>query len=90
MKGATSYTAEDYSYLMGTNFESPHHLSQLAHPLLKASGCGSIVFISSVAGVTALPALSVYAASKGEHISFLVSIPAKKCGLLGLFAGYLS
>ncbi|KAL1823841.1 hypothetical protein ACET3Z_010619 [Daucus carota] len=64
MKGATSYTAEDYSYLMGTNFESPHHLSQLAHPLLKASGCGSIVFISSVAGVTALPALSVYAASK--------------------------
>ncbi|KAL8148044.1 hypothetical protein AgCh_005400 [Apium graveolens] len=65
MKKATAYTAEDYSYIMGTNFEAPHHLSQLAHPLLKASGNGSIVFISSVGGVMALPALSVYAASKG-------------------------
>ncbi|EEF26603.1 tropinone reductase, putative [Ricinus communis] len=50
---------------MSTNFEAPYHLSQLAHPLLKASGNGSIVFISSVAGVVALPMISVYAATKG-------------------------
>lgn len=67
MKEATKHTAEDYSYVMSTNFESPYHLSQLAHPMLKASGTGSIVFISSVSGVTALPALSVYAASKGNE-----------------------
>lgn len=72
MKAATAYTAEDYSYIMGTNFESPHHLSQLAHPLLKASGNGSIVFISSVGGVMALPALSVYAASKGKYLITLL------------------
>ena len=50
---------------MGTNFESAYHLSQLGYPLLKASGRGSIVFISSVAGVMALPVISIYAASKG-------------------------
>ncbi|KAK9290012.1 hypothetical protein L1049_008175 [Liquidambar formosana] len=58
-------TAEDFSTVMGTNFESAYHLCQLAHPLLKASGNGSIVFISSIAGVIALPTLSIYAASKG-------------------------
>ncbi|KAI7980050.1 hypothetical protein LOK49_Contig207G00003 [Camellia lanceoleosa] len=49
---------------MRTDVESSYHLCQLAHPLLKASGYGSIVFSSSVAGVTALPAISVYAAAK--------------------------
>lgn len=53
---------------MGTNVESPHHLTLLAYPLLKASGNSSIVFISSVGGVVGLPALSVYAASKGTYI----------------------
>ncbi|PWA35559.1 Glucose/ribitol dehydrogenase [Artemisia annua] len=65
LKDATEHTAEDYAYIMGTNFESPYHLTQLTHPLLKSSGNASIVFISSVAGVMALPSISVYAASKG-------------------------
>ncbi|KAG6769509.1 hypothetical protein POTOM_025148 [Populus tomentosa] len=50
---------------MNTNLQSPYHLCQLAHPLLKASGNGNIVFISSVAGIVALPMLSVYSATKG-------------------------
>ncbi|PON90821.1 Short-chain dehydrogenase/reductase [Trema orientale] len=65
MNRATSYGLEEYSTIMSTNVEAPYHLSQLAHPLLKASGKGSIVFISSIAGVLALPKLSAYAASKG-------------------------
>ncbi|KAK2972317.1 hypothetical protein RJ640_014375 [Escallonia rubra] len=65
LKPATEHTEDDYSFIMGTNFESPYHLCQLAHPLLKASGTASIVFVSSLAGVMALPALSLYAASKG-------------------------
>ncbi|KAL7248385.1 hypothetical protein ACSBR2_003161 [Camellia fascicularis] len=40
-------------------------MSQLAHPLLKASGNGNIVFMSSTAGVIAAPAVSIYAATKG-------------------------
>lgn len=49
---------------MATNIESAYHLCQLAHPLLKSSGVGSIVFISSVAGVLSIGTGSVYAASK--------------------------
>ncbi|XP_075490624.1 tropinone reductase homolog At5g06060-like isoform X1 [Primulina tabacum] len=65
MKRACDHTAEDYSRVMTTNLESPYHISQLAYPLLKASEVGSVVFISSVAGGMALPAMSAYAASKG-------------------------
>uniref|UniRef100_A0A1D1YHV8 Tropinone reductase At1g07440 n=2 Tax=Anthurium amnicola TaxID=1678845 RepID=A0A1D1YHV8_9ARAE len=50
---------------MGTNFESAFHLCQLAYPSLRASGMGSIVFISSVAGLVALPSGSVASATKG-------------------------
>lgn len=65
LKYACDHTAEDYNRIMSTNLESPYHISQLAYPLLKASGSGNIVFISSVAGGIALPAISAYAASKG-------------------------
>jgi len=65
LKPATGYTQEEYSSIMSTNFEAPYHLCQLAHPLLKASGNGSIVFISSMAGSISIPMLSAYAASKG-------------------------
>ncbi|KAL2509579.1 Tropinone reductase-like protein [Forsythia ovata] len=64
-KEATEYTAEDYSFIMGTNFESCFHLTQLAHPFLKASRSGNIVFISSVAGLSAFSYTSIYSASKG-------------------------
>jgi Tropinone reductase 1 len=49
---------------MCTNLESAYHICQLAYPLLKASGAGSIVFISSVAGVVGLTlGISIYAAA---------------------------
>ncbi|XP_072954548.1 noroxomaritidine/norcraugsodine reductase-like [Typha angustifolia] len=64
-KPAQDFSAEEYSYLMATNLESSFHLSQMAHPLLKASGRGSIVFISSIAGLVAVKNLSIYSATKG-------------------------
>lgn len=64
LKEATEFTAEDYAYIMCTNFESAFHLSQLPYPFLKASGSGNIVFISSVSGVLGYPYVSVYSASK--------------------------
>ncbi|GMY08451.1 tropinone reductase homolog At5g06060-like [Fagus crenata] len=63
-KPTIEFTSEDFSTLMTTNFESIYQLCQLAHPLLKASGMGSIVFISSVAGVVSVGSGSIYAASK--------------------------
>ncbi|XP_044473721.1 tropinone reductase homolog isoform X1 [Mangifera indica] len=65
VKEVTEFTAEDFSTLMATNFESAYHLSQLSHPLLKESKNGSIVFNSSVAGVTGIPLCSIYASTKG-------------------------
>ncbi|URE46602.1 Tropinone reductase [Musa troglodytarum] len=63
-KPTVEFSAEEYSFIMATNLESAYHLCQLAHPLLKASGMGSIVFISSVAGVVAVNSGSIYAATK--------------------------
>ncbi|CAG7891259.1 hypothetical protein HID58_045024 [Brassica napus] len=64
-KPTVEYSSEDYAKIMSTNLESAFHFSQLAHPLLKASGVGSIVFISSVAGLVHLSSGSVYGATKG-------------------------
>ncbi|EPS58365.1 hypothetical protein M569_16448 [Genlisea aurea] len=64
-KKAVDYTAEEYSTLMATNLDSAYHFSQLAHPLLKASGSGNIVIISSISGVAHISSGSVYGATKG-------------------------
>ncbi|KAG9453109.1 hypothetical protein H6P81_006013 [Aristolochia fimbriata] len=64
-KPTVEYSAEEFSIIMATNFESSYHLCQIAHPLLKTSGRGSIVFVSSVAGVVAIRSGTIYAASKG-------------------------
>ncbi|GMG98284.1 hypothetical protein Nepgr_000124 [Nepenthes gracilis] len=65
LKPTVENTAEDFSTIMGTIFESSYHLTQLAYPLLKASGVGSIIFISSIAGVTGINVGSIYASTKG-------------------------
>lgn len=64
-KEAVEFTAEDFKTIMVTNFESAYNLCQLAQPLLKASGYGSIVFNSSIASSVAISLSSIYAASKG-------------------------
>uniref|UniRef100_F6GUY1 Tropinone reductase-like n=1 Tax=Vitis vinifera TaxID=29760 RepID=F6GUY1_VITVI len=64
LKPTVEVTAEEFSTIMATNFESVYHLSQIAHPLLKASGTGSIVFISSVSGIVAHKNISAYSVTK--------------------------
>lgn len=64
-KPTVDYSEEDFSFHISTNLESAFHLSQLAHPLLKASGCGNIVFMSSIAGVVSASVGSIYSATKG-------------------------
>ncbi|KAM0953492.1 putative oxidoreductase [Dioscorea sansibarensis] len=65
MKPTMECTAEDYSHMMAINFESALHLSQLAHPLLKASSSGNIVFLSSTATFIVNQGVALYSASKG-------------------------
>jgi Tropinone reductase 1 len=58
---------------MATNLESCFHLTQLAHPLLVAAAAAaagggdasSVVNVSSIGGLVAYPALSVYSTTKG-------------------------
>ncbi|KAJ7947597.1 Tropinone reductase [Quillaja saponaria] len=64
-KPMIDFTAAEFSTLMETNFESIFHTCQLAHPLLKSSGLGSAVFISSVSGFLLLKSISVQGATKG-------------------------
>ncbi|XWS71646.1 hypothetical protein CRYUN_Cryun03dG0156100 [Craigia yunnanensis] len=64
-KPTVDFTNEELSTLVTTNFESAFHFCQLAYPLLKASGAGSIVFVSSVAGVLSLNVGSIYGSTKG-------------------------
>lgn len=66
-KSTATYTAEDFSFLMATNFESSYNLSQLAYPLMKASGQASIIFLSSVCGVVSVHGPgSIYCVTKGN------------------------
>ncbi|KAM0948319.1 putative tropinone reductase I [Dioscorea sansibarensis] len=67
MKPTVECTAEDYSFIMTTNFESALHLSQLAHPLLKASASGSVVFISTIGTLLVYEGLGLYSASKAMN-----------------------
>ncbi|XP_057456152.1 tropinone reductase homolog At2g29150-like [Lotus japonicus] len=58
------YTEEEFSFMINTNLESAFHITQLGHPLLKASGAASIVFISSISGLVSFNG-SIYGAAKG-------------------------
>ncbi|KAK4338687.1 hypothetical protein RND71_043174 [Anisodus tanguticus] len=67
-KHSIDYTAEDYAHMMATNLESSFHMCQLAHPLLKSSGAGSIVSTASVAGLVHVSGTSVYGVTKAGII----------------------
>ncbi|XP_039129622.1 tropinone reductase homolog At5g06060-like [Dioscorea cayenensis subsp. rotundata] len=65
MKPTMEWAAEECTHMMATNFESALHLSQLAHPLLKASSSGNIVFISTIGTFIVYQGGAIYSASKG-------------------------
>uniref|UniRef100_M4DPG3 3-oxoacyl-[acyl-carrier-protein] reductase n=1 Tax=Brassica campestris TaxID=3711 RepID=M4DPG3_BRACM len=65
LKPTTEYDADDFDFHIATNLEPAFHFCQLSHPLLKASGYGSIIFISSVAGVVSFECGSIYSLAKG-------------------------
>ncbi|PNX92865.1 tropinone reductase [Trifolium pratense] len=64
-KPMIDFTPAEFSTLIDTNLGSTFHMCQLAYPLLKASGVGSVVFISSVSGFVSLKSMSVQGATKG-------------------------
>ncbi|CAH2060168.1 unnamed protein product [Thlaspi arvense] len=64
-KPTIEYVEDDFAFHISTNLESAFHFCQLSHPLLKASGYGSIVFMSSVTGIVSVDCGSIYSLTKG-------------------------
>ena len=64
-----SVSDSDWDEIVGTNLKGPFVAAQIFLPLLKASGGGSIVNISSVSGQYGGPRTAHYAASKAGLIS---------------------
>ncbi|MFN2176665.1 MAG: SDR family NAD(P)-dependent oxidoreductase [Anaerolineales bacterium] len=67
-------TVEDWDLVMASNLRSVFLGTKLAHPLLKASGAGAIVNVSSVHAVATSADISAYAASKGGLLAFTRAI----------------
>lgn len=67
---------EDFKNLMNLNMDSVFDMCKLFHPLLKRSGKGSIVNITSVAGITTVGTGSPYAMTKAaiNHLTKYLSV----------------
>ncbi|HMQ67608.1 MAG TPA: SDR family oxidoreductase [Ignavibacteria bacterium] len=67
---------EDFDKLMNLNMNSVFDLCKKFHPLLKKSGKGSIVNITSVAGITCVGTGSPYAMTKAaiNHLTRYLSV----------------
>jgi len=58
-------TSDDFDRVIDSNLKAVFMCMKFAHPLLAASGSGSVVNVSSVHAVATSRSISVYAASKG-------------------------
>ncbi|GAB4037282.1 SDR family oxidoreductase [Spirosoma jeollabukense] len=67
-KPTVDYSSAEYEHILNTNLRSAYELSQRAHPLLKASGNGKIVFVSSVSGLAHTSSGSLYGMTKAAML----------------------
>jgi dehydrogenase/reductase SDR family protein 4 len=68
-----------FDKIMDVNVKGPYLLAQSARPHLAQHGSGSIVFVSSVGGITPEPLLGLYSVSKAALIS-LAKVLAREWG----------
>jgi NAD(P)-dependent dehydrogenase (short-subunit alcohol dehydrogenase family) len=72
-----------FDKIMSVNVKAPFELSKLVHPIMKARGGGSIINISSVAGIRPDPGLGIYSVSKAA-LNMLTKVNAREWGVDGI------
>lgn len=80
-KPTVEYTPEEYRHLLATNLDSAWELSRGVQPLLVAAGGGSIVNISSVAGLTHVRTGAIYGMTKAALVQLTRNLAAEWAGL---------
>ena len=75
--------ADDWRAVMATNLDSAFWLLQRSVPILRRSGAGSIVMISSINGERGKVGQAAYAASKGG-LEALTKTAAREVGAFGI------
>jgi dehydrogenase/reductase SDR family member 4 len=77
--------SEEWAFdkIMSVNVKAPIVLANLAHPHMKRRGEGSVINISSIAGLTPDPGLGLYSISKAA-LNMLTKVQAKEWGADGI------
>ena len=68
-----------FDKIMNVNVKAPFELSKLVYPVMKERGGGSVINISSIAGLTPDPGLGMYSVSKAA-LNMLTKVTAKEWG----------
>jgi 3-oxoacyl-[acyl-carrier protein] reductase len=69
-KNLVETSAEEYDEMMDTNMRSTFLFTRYAVPVMKEQGSGTILVISSMAGVYGFPGEAVYCATKFAQVGF--------------------
>jgi 3-oxoacyl-[acyl-carrier protein] reductase len=69
-KDLVDTSAEDYDDMMNTNVRSSFLFSRYAVPGMMERGSGTVLFISSMAGIYGFPGEAVYCATKFAQVGF--------------------
>ncbi len=74
-------TCEEWAFdkIMDVNLKAPFELCKLVYPIMKQNGGGSVINISSIAGLTPDPGLGMYSVSKAA-LNMLTKVMAKEWG----------
>jgi dehydrogenase/reductase SDR family member 4 len=72
-----------FDKIMAVNVRAPFELSKLVYPSMKSRGGGSIINISSIAGITPDSGLGLYSVSKAA-LNMLTKASAKEWGVDGI------
>jgi len=68
-----------FDKIMNVNVKAPFELGRLIYPIMKQRGGGSVINISSIAGITPDPGLGIYSVSKAA-LNMLTKVTAKEWG----------